>query len=474
MDEKEKELLPEEVTDENIASAEETAEAQTQQELYEELEELKDMFQKELDEATVKAEQGELIQELSDIEEYSDEEEKPEMCECCGENPKATEYGEDYAYCESCRSFMKRYPIRKSGIFMLIIMIAVFIATAFASITAVDGNMYLLEGYASHSEGKRMSAIQNYYYYLSSIEGDNVSMKAVRNLIDDYTATGYMSDAVKLIEQYYSETDLKMPWNNKYKKIVEETALNTATYYAVSEIVSPAFSGEDFDSVEVIAQLDALREETDEEGNRKYSDLFIDFFSYEIMRLKGNSLEERLDTLLEMDKKHSGGGEWVYLPTLCSVAAQSGDIALAEKCFNRLMKINKQDSNAYIAYASCFRYLETPEPEKMLEIAKMAAANAYQNDVSYRQIYAVAYLLQGEGALALDEMKAFMSAGSYNVAQCNLYALIGLYNGNKDIYKEMKTILQNNGYEISDLVEQYKAKKITIEEVLSDKGGDIA
>ena len=199
MDEKEKELLPEEVTDENIASAEEAAEAQTQQELYEELEELKDMFQKELDEATVKAEQGELSQELSDIEEYSDEEEKPEMCECCGENPKATEYGEDYAYCESCRSFMKRYPIRKSGIFMLILMIAVFIATAFASITAVDSNMYLLEGYASHSEGKRMSAIQNYYYYLSSIEGDNVSMKAVRNLIDDYTATGYMYHAVKLI-----------------------------------------------------------------------------------------------------------------------------------------------------------------------------------------------------------------------------------------------------------------------------------
>ncbi len=483
MDEKEKELLPEEVTDENIASAEtnaeetaEDTEAQAEKELYEELEELKDMFQKELNEATERAEQGELIQELSDIEEVldEDEDEKPDMCECCGEKPKATEFGEGYAYCSDCRNFMKRYPVRKSGVFMFILMIAVFIATAFTSITAVDGNMYLLEGYANHNEGKRMSAIQNYYYYLSSLEGDNVSMKAVRNLIDDYTATGYMSDAVKLIEQYYSETDLKMPWNYKYKKIVEETELNTATYYAVSEIVSPAFSGEDFDYVEVTGKLDALREETDENGNRKYSDLFIDFFTYEIMRLKGVSLEERLSYLLEIDEKHKNGGEWVYLPTLCSVAAQSGDGELTEKCFNRLIKINKQDSNAYIAYASYFRYLETPEPERMLEIAKEAAANAYTNDVSYRQIYAVAYLLQGEGALALDEMKAFMTSGSYNVAQCNLYALIGLYNGNKDIYKEMKTVLQNNGYEISDLVEQYKAKKITIEEVLSDKGGDIA
>lgn len=480
MDEKEKELLTEEVTDENNASAEEAPEAgetaaQTQDELYEELEEIKDMFQKELDEATEKAEQGELIQELDNIAEETDEdEEKPDLCECCTEKPKATQYGENYAYCEDCRSFMKRYPLRKSGIFMFVIMIVVFVATAFTSITAVDSNMYLLEGYANHSENRRMSAIQNYYYYLSSIEGDNVSMKAVNSLIEDYVATGYMSDAVKLIEQYYSETDLKMPWNRKYKKIVEETALNTDTYYAVSEIVSPAFSGADFDYTEVMGALDALREEKDEKGNRKYADLFIDYFSYEIMRLNGASLEERLAYLLEMDKKHRGGGEWVYLPTLCSVAAQSGDGELTEKCFNRLMKINKQDSNAYLAYASYFRYLETPEPERMLEIAKEAAANAYQNDVSYRQIYAVAYLLKGEGTLALEEMEAFMSAGSYNVAQCNLYALIGLYNGNKDIYKEMKTVLENNGYEISDLVEQYKAKKITIEEVLSDKGGDIA
>ncbi len=474
MDEKEKELLTEEVTDENIASAEEP-EADAEKELYEELEEIKDMFQKELDEATEKAEQGELIQELDNIAEETDEdEEKPDLCECCGEKPKATGYGEDYAYCEECRSFMKRYPLRKSGIFMFILMIVVFVATAVTSITAVDSNMYLLEGYANHSENRRMSAIQNYYYYLSSIEGNNVSMKAVNSLIEDYVATGYMSDAVKLIEQYYSETDLKMPWNYKYKKIVEETALNTDTYYAVSEIVSPAFSGADFDYTEVMGALDALREEKDEKGNRKYADLFIDYFSYEIMRLNGASLEERLAYLVEMDKNHSDGGEWVYLPTLCSVAAQSGDGELTEKCFDRLMEINKQDSNAYLAYASYFRYLETPEPDKMLEIAKEAAENAYQNDLSYRQIYAVAYLLKGEGALALEEMEAFMSAGSYNVAQCNLYAVIGLYNGKEDIYDEMKDILENNGYKLSDLVEQYKAKKITIEEVLSDKGGDIA
>ncbi|MBQ8504308.1 MAG: hypothetical protein IJ491_08550 [Clostridia bacterium] len=490
MDEMEKELLPEEQTDENMTDAadkadeiaeavegadEQAHEADPMEDLYEELEELKDMFQKELDEASEKAEQGELIQELSDFEEEHPEDIEmtpEEKCECCEENPRATEFGEDYPYCSSCREFMKHYPLRKTGVLMFIIMIVVFIGTIFTSFTAVDTNIYLLNGYANHMEGNVMSAIENYYYYTSSVS-DNVSMRAVRNLIEDYTKTGYMSDAVTLINKYYSETDLKMPWNSKYRKIVEETEINTETYYAVSEIVSGAFSGEEFDYEAVMAQLDALREETDENGERKYADLFIDYFSYEIMRLNGEPIEDRLAYLTEMDKKHKGN-EWVYLPTLCQVAAMAGDGETAEDCYNRLIKINKQDSNAYIAYSNYFRYLETPDPDKIIEICSEAAANAYSSDVSYKQCLAVAYLLKGEGSMALEAMEEFMNSGSYNVAQCNLYALIGLYNGNTDVYDSMKNVLETNGYELSELVEKYKDGKMTIEEVLMDKGGDIA
>ncbi len=481
MDEKEKELLPEtEQSDENIDQAqEETTEAVSESEnaadeLYEELEELKDMFQQELDKATAEAEQGELIQELTEIEEENGEDEEAEdvrICECCEENPCAEEYGEDYPYCESCREFMKHYPMRKSGILMAVLVAVVIIGTMVTSFSAVDDN--LLSGYTYKSEGQLMNSMQSYYYYLAYADSENVSMTAVKGLIDSYAKTGYMSDAVSLIEQYYSETDLKMPWNSKYRKIVEETELNTTTYYAVSEVVAAPFSGEDYDYDEVMANLEALRQETDEDGNKLYSDLFIDYFSYEMMRLSEKPLEEQLSYLKEMDKKHKNGGEWVYLASLCSVAAKSGDEALAEDCFNRLMKINKQDQNAYIAYASYYRYLETPDPEKIIEICNEAAANAYNSDVTYKQYLAIAYLLQGEGSLALTEMGEFMSAGSYNVSQCNLYALIALYNGDTDTYDSMKNILETNGYEISELVEKYKDKEMTIEEVLADKGGDI-
>jgi hypothetical protein len=86
---------------------------------------------------------------------------------------------------------------------------------------------------------------------------------------------------------------------------------------------------------------------------------------------------------------------------------------------------------------------------------------------------AIAYLLKGEGAIALEKMDEYMAQSAYTVQTCNLYALCAAYNGNEDIYNEMKSLLENSGYELSDLVEKYKKDKLTIEEVLADKGGNI-
>ena len=86
---------------------------------------------------------------------------------------------------------------------------------------------------------------------------------------------------------------------------------------------------------------------------------------------------------------------------------------------------------------------------------------------------AVAYLLKGEGAVALDTMDKYISMSGYTVQACNLYALCALYNGNEEIYNEMKTVLERSGYEINEAVEQYKNDKISIEEILTDKEGKI-
>ena len=66
-----------------------------------------------------------------------------------------------------------------------------------------------------------------------------------------------------------------------------------------------------------------------------------------------------------------------------------------------------------------------------------------------------------------------MSMSGYTVQTCNLFALCALYNGNDEIYDEMKNVLETAGYELSILVEKYKNDMITIEEALTDMGGDI-
>ena len=128
--------------------------------------------------------------------------------------------------------------------------------------------------------------------------------------------------------------------------------------------------------------------------------------------------------------------------------------------------------NAYIAKASYYRFLETPDADKILEICAEAAKNSYGGDVSYKQYEAIAYLIKGEGALALEAIEEAISS-VYTVQSCNLYALCGLYNGNTDIYDEMKDVLEGAGYELSPLVEKYKKGKITIAEIIADNGGDI-
>ncbi len=491
MDEKEKDLLPE-----NEQEKEETsAEANEQEaeisglpadELSKELDELKDLFQQVLDEKSQESEEeedgddsdkeqsGELIQELSEFQDDSEAEETDEteirICECCEEKPCSTKYGEDYPYCDDCREFMKKHPMRASGFITAFIMTVVFFVTAFTSISAFDESLF--NEYLHRSSGNLMSAIESGVAYLNTVDSKNVSENAVRGLIEDYRRAGFMAEAVNVIERYYTDTELKMPWNWKYKRLIEETEMHTNTYYAVAEVVSPVFSGQDYDYDDIMAKLGELKDATDEDGKKLYGDMFIDFFSVEVMNKNGVSLDEQL-ALLRTIEKENKDYEWVYLPMICSIAARAGDTELIESSYKKMKKNNAQDMNCYIYYASYFRYLETPDADKMIEICNEAARHAYNGDISYKPTLAVAYLLKGEGSLAMQEMDAYMQMGNYNVSQCNLYALTALYNGNEDIYESIKALLEGYGYEMNELVEKYKNGKMEIAEVLKDKGGNI-
>ena len=467
----------EETADEEQA-AEETSEEAVADELTQELEEIRDMFQQELDKATEEAKnQEELIQELDEAEDTAEEAEEftGRLCEICEENPCAEEYGEDYPYCEECRNAMKKYPMRASGILMTIVMIAVFIASAVAGTEYIDSFMSISEYAAYYDTGRLMTALNGYYAYNSSASADKISMKAVKDSVEGFVKTGYVSDATALIEKVFTEDQLKLPWNRKYAKIVEEANALTESYYSITDIITPVLNGEDYDYDEVMAELDALYEETDEEGNNKnINPVFIEYYRYVVMSV---SKKDNAELLAQLEKAavadKDGNLQWVYLSNYANLAAKNGDLELTELLHNKMIGTSREDVNAYIALASYYRYADTPDPDKILEIMEEAKANAYQDDISYMPYMALASMLKGEGAVALDTMKEYMSMSGYTVQTCNLFALCALHNGDKEIYKEMKEVLETSGYELSDIVKKYKNNKISIEEALTDKGGDI-
>ncbi|MBQ7295758.1 MAG: hypothetical protein IJW86_06155 [Clostridia bacterium] len=446
-------------------------------ELEKELEDIREMFQQELDNAS---NENPLIQELEDISETdsegdAEEEAEVRLCECCGENPCSDEFGEDYPYCNDCRELMKKYPMRWSGILMTLVMIAVFIASAFASASYAEDFITVTDAALNYDSGKVMTGMTAYYSYISSASDDTISMKAVKDILEGYNKTGYISDAASLIERIYSETQLKMPWYKKYANMIESANSLTKTYYKVAEVIEPVMNGTEYDYDEIMAQLDALYETTpsEEEGIEAYEPLFIEYYRYVVMSFNEEPLEAQLAQLKKVDEINDRDMEWAYLANYCALAARSGDGELVDKLYDRLIKINKEDGNAYSAKASYYRWLETPDPDKMLEICEEAKTNLPTGDISYMPTMAIAYLLKGEGALALETMDEYMSQSAYTVQTCNLYALCAAYNGNEDIYNEMKDILENSGYELSELVEKYKNDKLTINEVLADKGGSI-
>lgn len=466
---------------EPTADAEEGAEADEKTALEAELEEIRDMFQKELDAARDGAENEMLIQELDDTAnelhaEIEDEAESVPLCECCGENARSKDYGEDYPYCDSCRELMKRYPLRWSGIAAIFVAVVLIFATGYFSLNYLESSISAADILMTFGEGKTYSALQNSYSYLSTIDADEASKKVIRKSVDGYINTGYYSDAAALIENYFTEAELKLPWNSKYKKIVDESTALTETYYAVSDLVTPAANGEDYDYDEVMAQLDALltmnpKAEGKSSTVEKYNDVFIEYYKYILMSISEKPLEDQLSQLKKVDEIGKGY-EWTYLSNLCAVAARLSDEETVNASFEKAMGINKQDMNMYLAKASYYRYLETPDADKILEVCTEAAANSFNGDVSYKQYEAIAYLIKGEGAVALECIEEAISS-VYTVETCNLYALIGLYNGNAEIYDEMKELLEGSGYEISQLVTKYKNGKITIEEIIADKGGEI-
>lgn len=474
-----------------IRPEEEKSPTQVEDDLVKELEGIRDLLQNELDSANDEAEitvrheevldeNGELIQELDEIDEEHDGEETDEpkeirICACCGENECDDSFGEDYPYCTECRKLMTASPVHVGGILMALVMIIVAGASLFFCAKNSSGYMTLINAETAYSEKKLIDAATSYNSYLQSVSSsDDVSLKAVKSLIEIFSSMGYYNDASTLVTTY-GENNPSIGKNEKYSKIPETYASFLATSSAINSAIGDVInSNEKFDYNEKAAELDKLLKEGKDKEGTAYSEIFIEYYKYVLMSLAKVDSSKQIEQLLKVMELDKGENPWIYMPNLVSVYANEGDSENAGRYFEECMKVNIQESDLYMVYANAFRFGEKVDADKILEIADRAKASWPSNAApGYQQIYAVAYLLKGDGENAMKAIEEYVGQGNYTVSACNLYALCSLYVKDNDGYQKMVDLFKNSGSSIGKTIVKYKNGKMTLEEVLTDNGGDI-
>lgn len=442
------------------------------EELINELEQLRDAFQKQLDEETAKAAEEdaednseELIQPLDEIDEPEKEE---RICECCGENPCDSSFGEDYPYCSECRSLMKHNPINPLGILALIITAAVFVGTVFLSGGVVNDYNTLLSAKEAYSQKRLTDAASYYQSYLSGkTADDSLSRSAVDNAVKTMATLGYFGDANEMIENFVPESR-----REKYADIQKEYKLLSETSPILNEKFADVLGGKKYNYKKSIGEIDKLIKENAE--SQKYSAPFLEYTKYLIMLVHKDEEKDLLAQLKKVEEIDNGLHPWIYLPNILTVSAKLGDTETAEEYFNKSIALNTQEMEIYSAYADAFRFGEKPDADKILEIAQAAEKACSENSYpAYHRIYALAYLLKGDGEKANESMEKYMQTCQTSVNDFNLYALCALYVKDSDTYDNVESQLKAYGYDIGKTVKKYKSGKISLTQALTDKGGEI-
>lgn len=486
MKEFEEKLNPAEEPEEQSADFEEAVS------LEEELENIKDMFQTELDnamngdddepDADINEEDlDESDSEADDNDNDTDETSIPEeeLCQCCEERRRDTSVDEDYPYCAECRELMRKYPFGFKGIATLIAVLALIVisviyvfpqnlATLTAALTADE---YI-------SEGKLYSGLYAYYETVSAIDEDAVPKKVVARCAKAFASLNDYMDAAYITQTHLTETDLKLPAYSFVKDYVLKSESLTAVENAIYEPLSSADrSADDID--EVIAIIDALAEKED----AQYDPFYLDYYKYVVMHTLGADLEEQYEKLLEIDEIY-GEDEWVHYYDLCNAAALMGNTEKAEEYFNKIIRKNAEDGTAYAYYANAYRYSETVDADKMLEIVEkgLAAQGSYSYATSdlYR-IRATAYLLKGDTDSALESaetMYSAVSANNYSVTNLfeslYTYALCALVADDTEAYANVESLLKYNKYEVpQSIVDATKSEEALIN-LITDPEGDLS
>ena len=264
-------------------------------------------------------------------------------------------------------------------------------------------------------QGKLNSALDA-YYDASQDTTAAAAKRMVKGQAQLYLNLGYVENAQSLIKKYYTTAQLERAWNRDLNELYQN--LNAIT-----------------DTISAVEQESSVR---------------IQF--------------------LESVQKENESYSWIYLPAMATEYLEAKNYDKVVELCDQMRAQNVEDASAYGTEASVYRLQK--EYDKAISTAEKGIALDDTSSEPYRQ-KAIVELLQGDKKAALANAQTAFDL-SLNYATSYTLAVCYLANGNQDGYEEVISTLEYYGVEMGQKVLDYKAGKLTVEDIFLNGEGDVA
>ncbi len=510
MNDREKENRPDTPEEEKKGAAP----APEGEDLNRELEELRDIFQRELDEQTAQAAQkkepsgGEtdapsdaetdahagisdwdrlitvgdtpvLIEEdsLSEAADSAPEAEEPfdeNLCYCCQKNERSRERGEDYPYCEACRESMKHRPVRWYMIPVILFVAAVIALSGYSMRGIVSDYTAQASAHKLLLEHHPVQGLNAYF----DLYGQGVSSKPMlKRMVRALWEFGYIQNVQSILSSEFTEEEIEE--DRTLSRINEKlTAFNTtadAAYAIIADYETKPASEIPYD--DLMAQFDALlsgQGATDATGETAspddYDPMIVYYYEFYLAKICGKDIQTQIGYLNQMKDSGSEDYKWLYYPELAKCLGQAGEYDEAFALCDEMLRDNRDDPNAYAARAALYR--RQKDYTAALD-AIAAGLEVSENNPELLRQRAIVYLLQGDTANArTDAETAFNASATVNTT--NVLAVICHAVGDTEKYDETVQFLESYDTQLSDRAQAYVDGELTLEQLFLEGSADVS
>lgn len=454
---------------EGLEGAPDTAPQETTAEgndsLQKELEQIRSLFQDELDHAK-NAPAPEKTEE-SEAEEEPEETEPEELCACCGENPRDKSVSDDYEYCEECREAMKKYPISWKALVLLIAVLACVLFVTWDGIDTLPVFAKTLQAESLMRKNHYNEAAEMYYDLETNTDKDLLSKRTAEGQAEVYYKLGFLDDMISIVDAHFTESDLKKPWNKDINEIYTKATRLSKTADEVGVVISAQGDkkGADYPFNEVCDALDKYGE-LKETGEEK---AVLAYYKYYSAYIADRPVEEQYKFLEEI-KAADESQVWLYGTAMAQTLVSMGKYDEALTLCNEYGKEFRDDAEYYAIRAMAYRRQE--QYEKALEQVNLGLKLDPENTSCMRQ-QAIVYLLKGQFDKAQEAAgEAYtLYPNSYETAYT--YALTCLVNKDAEEYETVVSNLKDYEETMGQTVLDFKNGKVTVEQIFLEGKGDV-